>query len=542
MRILKISTLVIFFSSVLVGISLAAGVGGVPEARAQSLDRVPLVGFPAPDLIALAQEDARREEDGLPYRFAASREVSLTPGNSGTWENLSGGRRLWRLRIGCPEVLSLNLGFTDYRLPSGATLLVYSADKTGSVLHFDADDNRSSGQLWTPVLLTTELVIELEVDAVDGEKVILELGRVGCGYRDFGEDKSTKSGLCNIDVVCPEGDDWRDEIASVGVYSFGGNKKCTGVLVNNTGQDQRPLFLTADHCEVNDLNVASVVVYWNFESSACGDHGGGSLEQWSNGETLLASSGTSDFALVELAESPDPVFGVIYAGWDRSGETPPSAVGIHHPSTDEKSISFEDDALSITTYRQDEEPGNGTHLRVDDWDLGTTEPGSSGSPLFDPQHRIVGQLHGGYAACDNDLPDWYGRLSVSWEGDGSPETRLRDYLDPAGSDVMFLNRFNFVPPPPGEMDLGFVSVVPNPFLGFTEATFRMNQVGQVQVRVLNLLGQLVRDLGSFSGVEGENSILWNGLDKHGRPVAAGLYLFYLESAGQTARGQVVRLR
>ena len=75
-------------------------------------------------------------------------------------------------------------------------------------------------------------------------------------------------------------------------------------------------------------------------------------------------------------------------------------------------------------------PGDSTHLRITDWDLGTTEPGSSGSPLFSPEQRIVGQLHGGGAACGNNLSDWYGRLAVSWNAGGTAATRLRDWLDP----------------------------------------------------------------------------------------------------------------
>ena len=34
---------------------------------------------------------------------------------------------------------------------------------------------------------------------------------------------------------------------------------------------------------------------------------------------------------------------------------------------------------------------------------GVTEPGSSGSPLFDQNHRIIGQLYGGAAACAGTL-------------------------------------------------------------------------------------------------------------------------------------------
>ncbi len=531
------------------GTVLAGGIGGVPAVQVQTLYQVQLTSFPALDTSRLAAEDIIGDDEGLPYRFAVAQDVFLTPENSGTWEAMTDGRLLWRHRFACPGVLSLNLGFTGYRLPRSATLLVYAADGSGPVFRFDADDNRSSGQLWTPILLTSELVIELEVAASERQNLRLELGRVSCGYRGFGADIADKSGDCNIDVICAQGDDWRDDIASIGMYTISGIRRCSGVLINNTAQDRRPLFLTANHCSVDASNVAQMVVYWNYESPSCGEHGGGTLTQFNHGSALLSASATSDFKLVELDESPDPVFGVTYAGWDRSDSVPGSAVAIHHPSTDEKSISFENDPLTITTYLENPVPGNSTHLRVIDWDEGTTEPGSSGSPLFNADHRIVGQLHGGYAACTNDLSDWYGRLFISWQGDGTAETRLRDYLDPEGSGVMFLSRLGVVDPEPepppsgeGELDLYLVSASPNPFLVEVELIYHLNQDALVRARVFTIKGYLIRDLGEFAGNDGDNSLSWNGLDDNGRPTPAGLYLFYLESEDKTARGQVIRLR
>ncbi|MCA9297224.1 MAG: hypothetical protein KC983_11920, partial [Phycisphaerales bacterium] len=70
---------------------------------------------------------------------------------------------------------------------------------------------------------------------------------------------------------------------------------------------------------------------------------------------------------------------------------------------------------------------------------GTTEPGSSGSPLYNQDHQIIGQLHGGFAACGNDDSDWYGKFSVSWTGGGSSSTRLRDWLDPDSTGTLVLN-------------------------------------------------------------------------------------------------------
>ncbi|MCO6497599.1 MAG: T9SS type A sorting domain-containing protein [Chitinophagaceae bacterium] len=83
-----------------------------------------------------------------------------------------------------------------------------------------------------------------------------------------------------------------------------------------------------------------------------------------------------------------------------------------------------------------------THWIVD-WDSGVTEKGSSGSPLFDNNHRILGQLHGGYSSCtSSDLRDWYGAFDLSWSGGGTNSTRLSNWLDPSGIDAMTTNTTN----------------------------------------------------------------------------------------------------
>jgi len=385
----------------------------------------------APDLDrdALAREDLERREQGLPERFALVQEVSLTPDAAGTWETLPSGRSLWRLRISSRDVPSLNLGFARFWLPHDSRLLVYPASGEGLVQSYDESDNADHGELWTPVLLTDEVVVELEVDPDLRWQVELELTSIGRGYRFFGEDFSDKSGYCNIDVVCEEGDPWRKEIDTVGVYSLGGSTFCTGFMINNTAEDGKPYFLTAYHCNIRAHLAPSVVVYWNFQSPTCGQHGGGSLDDNQNGSTLRVEYQTTDVTLLELDDLPDPAFHVKYAGWNRGSGVPASGVAIHHPETDEKSISFENDPLSVTSYQSNVGPGDGTHLRVGDWDAGTTEAGSSGSPLFDQNHFVVGQLHGGAADCDNNLPDWYGRFHVSWTGGGTSATRLSDWLD-----------------------------------------------------------------------------------------------------------------
>lgn len=403
-----------------------------------SLEEIPSVSLFLPDRTVLAREDAVRRADGLPYRFAVPQDVALTPGNSGAWSDAADGRRVWRLRVTTPGATSLNLGFLRYDVPGSARLAVYPASDRSRGLAWDARDVAGHGQLWTPAMGGDEIVVELSVAADEAGLVDLELGRIGSGYRGLGA--GDKAGACNIDVICPEGDPWREDLKAVAAYSTGASIFCTGAMVNNTAEDGRPLFLTADHCGIWSGNEASVVVYWNFESPSCGLQGGGDLSQTQTGATVLAHWGGSDFSLIELDDQPPAAYDVRWAGWDRRDRNNETSVAIHHPRGDEKSISFDADSTTITNYVGETEPGDGSHHRIGAWEQGTTEDGSSGSPLFNESHRITGQLHGGYASCSAlDASDWYGRLAVSWEGGSALESRLRDHLDPLGTGVGYLN-------------------------------------------------------------------------------------------------------
>ena len=405
------------------------------EFDVAALARVPVLATLPVDREAARLEDVDREAAGLPPRFALPQPVLVTPGSDGAWERLDASRSLWRLRVTAPGATSLNFGFSAYRLPKNSRLTIHPADATGAddprgVRVFTERDNEAHGELWTPVVVAADVVLELVVPTASRPEVRLELASINRGYRYFDEilerSLADKAGSCNVDVVCPEGDPWRLEINSVGVISTGGSTFCTGAMLNNTAGDETPYFLTANHCGIDAGNAASLVVYWNFQSPACGQQGGGSLSDFQTGSTFLAASATSDFTLVLMDDPADPAHEVSFAGWDNSGADATSATAIHHPSTDEKSISFEYDPTTVTSALETAVPGDGTHVRVADWDVGTTEPGSSGSPLFDQDHRVIGQLYGGYAACGNDESDWYGRFAVTWPA-------VAQWLDPLAS-------------------------------------------------------------------------------------------------------------
>jgi subtilisin-like proprotein convertase family protein len=429
------------------GISLAwsayAREGSPPVSRqrpVQPLGAVRQLVLPPVDVKAELAADEKVPRGTAPLRFAVAWRTEITPATHGTWEQVPGGK-LWRLRVVSAGATDLNFGFTTYRLPAGATLHVYAEDEDYVQGPYDERDNEPHGQLWTPVVPGGRAVIELFVPANAKHEPQLVLAQVGLGYRDMfrrGAEKlvGTEShGSCNIDVICPQGDPWCKEIRSVARYSISGTGLCTGTLVMNATGDFRPYFLTANHCGLTSNTAPTVVAYWNYEAPVCGAQSGGSLTQNQSGATFRAARADVDFALIELSSMPSASFNVHYAGWDRSGTAPVGSVGIHHPAGDVKSICINTNLLT-TVNSCIGTGGVNSHWSMN-WEQGTTEPGSSGSAIWDPNtHLVVGFLSGGGASCETPtLFDCYGKVSVAWTGT-TAAVRLRDWLDPLNTGVM----------------------------------------------------------------------------------------------------------
>ena len=415
---------------------LAAGALDVSDAEPLSLGDT--VMLPAPDLAKVQLEDGKYI--GGPYRYGVQIPLGGKSIN-GKWSHLGDGRMRWSMSLVSPGATYLDLHFGKLALPAGAFLrLVGNGD--GNERKIQASEV-NGGAYWSPYVIGDSVRVEVEVAAALMPKVAVELASVTHGYRGLFErnDSQEKSGSCNVDTICPAGDAWRDQIDAVGHYTFssgGSSYVCTGTLIGNSAQDTTPYFLTANHCVSTAAVAGTIVVYWNYQSATCRTPGstasGTSLSRSiathsQSGTSLVATNAASDFALLRLNANVPAAANPYWSGWDATGTTPTSAAGIHHPAGHEKRIAIEDQALSISGYNG----ASGTsHWRVNDWDQGTTEGGSSGSGLWNQDKRLVGQLHGGSAACGNNLEDYFGRLSVSWTGGGSNATRLSNWLNPGG--------------------------------------------------------------------------------------------------------------
>ncbi len=427
-----------------------------PPSSSISLPAVQTRTLPVQDNRTFLFEDeanyALAQQQGLipPAQIARPQEVNFNLNNSGTWETLPDGSRIWRLRIVSPNATDTWLIYDQWRIVKPCELYVYNDDRSIVFGPYTSVDNWDGTNV-TPIVTGEAVTLEYFVPAGQQDIGELSVMRVLHGYRHmFNREARERDALdafgesmpCMININCfAQFQDEKNSVAMI-IDPMGG--ACSGAMLNNTAQNGDPLFLTANHCLTG--NQSNWLFYFNYESPNCSPTTDGFNWHRISNATLLMSHAPSDHALLRLSH-PRPATNFIprYEGWYRGVSAAQNSFGIHHPAADVKK-GHEDYQPATSDDWNGQGPDTHWMTHIDN---GMMEPGSSGSPMFNENSRVVGPLHGGSWDCDagtvNDA--LYGKMSVAWEGDGTSSGRLRDWLDPTNSGLTTVNAMQPVGPP-----------------------------------------------------------------------------------------------
>jgi len=507
--------------------------GGVPlslQDPSALKFQVPVEVMPAVDVLKLRAEDSVNDNEiAVPWRFGAVIPLSMDMKNAGVWEILPDGNRIWRLGIQSKGALTINLTFDRFFMPHGATFFEYTPDRKQVIGAFTDFNNRADSVFATTLLRGDEIILEYDEPAECPVHGVIRLKGVTHGYRDsflymqnryfdnshmpdrdFGDSQ-----WCNNNVHCLEAADWQDQVRSVVLTMVGGSYWCSGALVNNTYQDGTPYILTAEHCYTDP----STWVFWfNWESPTCENPLSPPGYNSISGASLVAKSGYSDFCLLKLSSVPPASYNVYYAGWNRSTVPATSGAGIHHPMGDIKKISYTGLPFIDSTV----------FLWEVLWQDGITESGSSGAPIFDQHRLIVAGEHGGYHNC-NSSRKWVlnGKFCVSWDYGSTPDKRLKEWLDPLGTNPDTLHGWD-----PNTISLTgliipTVNIFPNPGTGKFRIVLENNNISGMEIRIMDLQGRIIHYQIVDNKNEGEFDLSWAG---------AGVYF----AAIRTARDNIIK--
>ncbi len=375
-----------------------------------------------------------------PFQFAYGFPVSLNLNNSGTWYNTS-QVNVWQLYIRSTGAYSLNLIFDQYHLPENARLFIVN-EATGEIKGaFTSDNNAESKIFAIEPIAGDEILVQYEepVNAdFRGELNIAKVahdfvGIVAKDHRPLGV-----SGTCNVNINCDSANGYENQRDGVCRIIIDGTELCSGALINNTAQDRAPYILTAYHCIKTELKAQASVFLFNYESPYCGSIDSDVTHSLS-GSSLKANLDSLDFSLVRLNTTPPDNFHPYWVGWNRKNSAPSSSASIHHPMGDIKKISFDKDAAISAKYTS--AYLNNGFWKVEQWDSGVTEVGSSGGPLFDQNKRLIGTLTGGSASCPPGSPikDFFEKFALAWDHRKETGKQLKAWLDPTGSNAEVLD-------------------------------------------------------------------------------------------------------
>lgn len=363
----------------------------------------------------------------LPFAFGLP--AGLNFAESSNLLNIS-NERIYQIVIVSPDAKSIYLELDSFSLKGTERLFFmdnHFAKVIGPITSRQASEN---GEYAIPPVPGDTAV--LEVRSFESTPPSFFLSKVFHDYRGIFSDDPNKddsyglSESCEIDINCFEGNDWQREKRAVCRIITNG-QLCSGTLINNTRKDGRPFVLTANHCISTENQANNSIFYFNYESPACYGVDGSTEEaiSWSH---LRATTYHLDFALLEMITAPPPSFMPYYAGLELSDTPPQEATVIHHPQGDVKKISKELNPLLSANY------GSGydydSHWKVSTWDLGTTEGGSSGSPIFNANHLITGTLTGGEASCSFLMNDYFSKIHLAWDEYPGINQQLKYWLDP----------------------------------------------------------------------------------------------------------------
>jgi hypothetical protein len=427
----------------------------VPDLR--QLDAVPMHSLPA---LAMQKAVASAVSKNRPLQFAVSAALPLTLAD-GVWQQIDANTWSWRTRVYSANAQTLNFHFAQFRMPEGGALWLYDPSGRVTAGPYTQANETGDGQLWTAVVMGETAIIEARVPAAGKDQLQLALAEANHGYRGFGKTGSTgsfnASGACEIDVACPVGQPWLTQARALARITISGNTLCSGQLVNNVRQDNTPFFLTANHCGITSATASSVVFYWNYQNSVCGGNGTEPSYQTQSGSNWVAGDVTSDFTLIETAQQPQTSFNLYFAGWNAGSDIPQSGAVVDHPEGDVTKVAIYDTPATRVDNVTLCDGGLsllgvclGTTRTIDVWQVsysqGITEPGSSGSALYDQNQLIVGQLSGGTSACSgtsgNGMSDVYGRTEVAWTANAAASGQLKANLDPDNTGTVQLGGKN----------------------------------------------------------------------------------------------------
>jgi lysyl endopeptidase len=350
----------------------------------------------------------------------------------------------WAVAVASTGAGAMRFHVERLELPPGTELFLYS--RQGEAFGpYTGNGPHDDGEFWTDTVSGGEAILQVHVPAPatpdDLAQVAFSVTEAGIVLPRYAGSPAAPSGpfpcgspACLVDATCGTPSPAtlaRNAVAKMewplGRYLY----TCSGALINDANPDRSNFFLTAAHCIDRNHAAMNVQFYWRFATPSCNgncpDNAGWPFQ--TSGATVAATGRRGDYTLLQL-RTPPPA-GSVFLGWTTEPVSGSSGLPLYR-------ISNPDFGPQVYS-RHAVDPAapmcggwpRGFWIYSRDI-VGAIDSGSSGSPVFNAQAQIVGQLSG---TCGADVADACGA------GPGEPNAtvdgafaayfpRLQPILDP----------------------------------------------------------------------------------------------------------------
>ncbi len=396
--------------------------------------------------------ETQRNKNEFPLLIGYTKKISINPSITGTWMIFDTLKtKIWRIQLSFAASSRCVLYFDTFNPGETGNFFAFSKDRKQLIGAFTNQSKGRQSEFAFETMESDNIILQFETSSQSNDYQI-NISEIGIISPSDLKTGFGSSGDCEVNVNCSEGDAWKhikQGVARVLVKKGGAIFYCSGTLVNNALRDFKPYFLTANHCGdgASESDYNQWIFDFDYESQDCQNPSTEPESQSIVGASLLALGATysgSDFKLVQLNQSIPSSFLPFFNGWTTDEQISNNGSCIHHPQGDIKKISTYTQKPVSSDYDQTVENPNGNYWQTY-WSetsngFGVTEGGSSGSPLFDSNGRIIGSLTGGRSDCSStDAMDYYGKFSKSWSSNGTQAyNQLQPWLDPENTGITSL--------------------------------------------------------------------------------------------------------
>lgn len=321
---------------------------------------------------------------------------------------------------------------------------------------------------------------------------------------DYGEtdQDSLPMGIINVDELRTDGElniseEWITENTDVSLEEFGPDDR--KILVDKNG------------------------VFWDDRLSQIPEE----LNASQDSVTFVAQTMTMNSRTQEMFNDDETYPYLTEGEWIRGGDPnfaePNGLMGDMVDSLITWSVNAVPSSSSYLMYkwRSDDNPANNDNYVFPDWPV-------YADLSYDNSDYLNAGL-GGYPLGDLN---WFPNEKSAWMAESES---LRDEIEAAKNEGR-------VPTPIGEefsdidqtpRNISLSQNYPNPFNPTTQIQFELNQPSDVQLKIYNVTGQLVKTLVNKELGAGKHAYQWSATNEMGRTVSSGVYIYQLKTGEQT---------